>query len=769
MAGYYKSGYVDADGKKKIMSNTQFEALDARRAFPCWDEPAVKATFSVSLTIPSGLTALSNMPDISSEYLPGGKKKVTFATSPIMSTYLLAWAVGEFDFVQATTKSGVCVRVYCPPGRSHQGFYALDIGKRCLELYDEFFQVPYPLPKLDMICCTEFAMGAMENWGLVTYREVDLMIEEHIASSQQKQRVSTIVCHELAHQWFGNLVTMEWWNDLWLNEGFATYMMNFATNELFPSMRIWETYTVADMTQAYRLDSLRSSHPIQVPIRHAEEVEQVFDAISYQKGSAVVRMVAAFLGPEHFRSGLQLYMKRHQYSNTITTDLWAAWSEVSGKDVCGLMTSWTNQMGYPYLSVVDEKWEKDRVTITLEQQWFLGDGSTLQEEEAGKTWCIPLLFATDSSDSSDALVMKEKRQTFTIPLSNDNDDKHWLRINTGQKALIRVINTPEMTKRLGPAIAGKLLCAEDRAGLLLDAYALCKAGYSPLEHVVTLLKWYGEEDSAAVWSALEGVLNGLYLPMEVIGGSAFTAFCTYAKRMVRYALDRVGWEAKEGVVEGHTDNLKRATIMSLVELFCYADDDVLKESRKRFDAHWENPAALSTDLKTIVYRIVLRSGSIADYERVLASFYATEDNSVRKVVMLSLGAISDPKLQLRTLDWAIKGSDIKLQDFFYPIRSVAFVSAESSALAWDYLKTNMSLIKTKLASASPSLMAAVIIYGLCRHCTLDQAAEVEKYFQDDPIPSAKRAITQTLEAMRSNGQMVEKIKTSSLASPSAWE
>eukprot|EP01034_Spumella_vulgaris_P034598 gene34598-42677_t len=220
MAGFYKSAYSDVNGDKKIMASTQFEALDARRAFPCWDEPAVKATFAVTLIIPSHLTALSNMPELSTTHLPGNKKKVLFDTSPKMSTYLLAWAVGEFDFVAGVTEHGVAVRVFCPPGRAEQGKFALHAGIRSLDFFDNYFQVPYPLPKLDMLCVTEFAAGAMENWGLVTYREVALMIDDKKASSQTKQRVATVVAHELAHQWFGNLVTMAWWDGLWLNEGF---------------------------------------------------------------------------------------------------------------------------------------------------------------------------------------------------------------------------------------------------------------------------------------------------------------------------------------------------------------------------------------------------------------------------------------------------------------------------------------------------------------------------------------------------------------------
>jgi aminopeptidase N len=275
MAGFYKSGYADVDGKRLTMASTQFEALDARRAFPCWDEPAAKATFSLTLIVDSELTAISNMPELRSMYLPNNKKRVEFDVSPKMSTYLLAWAVGKFDYIQGKTTHGVTVRIFTPPGRAEEGRFALDVGIKSLDFYDDYFQVPYPLPKLDMLCCTEFAMGAMENWGLVTYREVDLMIDEAKASSQQKQRVAIVVAHELGHQWFGNLVTMAWWDDLWLNEGFASYSEHLTVDALFPSWNIWEQFTTDAMGAALRLDALRTSHPIQVPIGHAEEVEQV--------------------------------------------------------------------------------------------------------------------------------------------------------------------------------------------------------------------------------------------------------------------------------------------------------------------------------------------------------------------------------------------------------------------------------------------------------------------------------------------------------------
>jgi len=497
MAGFYKSSYADAHGVKKTMASTQFEALDARRAFPCWDEPAVKATFSVTIIIPAHLTAISNMPELSVIHLPStatataatkmmAMKKVVFDTSPKMSTYLLAWAIGEFDFVQGSTKAGVTIRVITPPGRGLQGKFALDVGIRSLEFYDDFFKVPYPLPKLDMICVTEFAMGAMENWGLVTYRETALMVDEEKASPQQKQRVAIVVAHELAHQWFGNLVTMQWWEGLWLNEGFAAFMEHFCIDALFPEYKIWEQYTTDAFSSAQRLDSLKTSHPVIVPIKHAEEVEQVFDAISYCKGSTVVNMVLAFLGPAKFQEGLQSYMSKYAYGNTETVDLWNSWSEVSQKNVAQLMNTWTTVTGYPYLSVVSETWTDSELVVTLRQARFLSDGSVDESADSDALWSIPLLFVTADSTSTEAVSMDQKEQTFVIPVSSSAAAPGWVKINAGQKALVRVSHSPEMIARLKDAIHS--VAPVDRAALLLDAYALAKAGLAPLETAVDILR-----------------------------------------------------------------------------------------------------------------------------------------------------------------------------------------------------------------------------------------------------------------------------------------
>lgn len=600
MAGFYRSSYSDIHGNKKIMASTQFEALDARRAFPCWDEPAAKATFTVTLIVAAHLTALSNMPEVSVTHVAGtgGKtlKKVVFEKSPKMSTYLLAWAVGEFDFVQGVSKNGVAIRIFSPPGRAAQGNFALDVGIRSLDFYDDFFNVPYPLPKLDMLCVTEFAMGAMENWGLVTYRENALMIDDAKASPQSKQRVAIVVAHELAHQWFGNLVTMSWWDGLWLNEGFAAFMEHFCIDALFPEYKIWEQFTTDAFGAAQRLDGLKSSHPVIVPIKHAEEVEQVFDAISYCKGSTVVNMIAAILGKDKFREGLQNYMSRHAYGNTETIDLWNAWSEASGKNVADLMKTWTTVTGYPYLKVLEEVWSEHEVKITLEQARFLSDGSVSEEEHV---WSIPLLFSTEGSVSSEAVIFDKKVQTFVVPLGKTSGaHKPWIKINAGQKALARVAHSKEMIHRLHPAIQAGLVEPVDRAALLLDNYALAKAGLTPLEDVVEILRALENEQSSIVWSAIAGVLSGFYILLEQLygeNGAVFQRYVQFGKNLVVRALKHVGWDSKAN--ESHTDKLLRATIIGLLDVFAWNDADVASEAKRRFDEHWENPAALPAEYK----------------------------------------------------------------------------------------------------------------------------------------------------------------------------
>ncbi|GKY96228.1 hypothetical protein MPSEU_000582700 [Mayamaea pseudoterrestris] len=773
MCGFYRSQYTDIHGNKKIMASTQFESIDARRAFPCVDEPAAKAVFALTLIVPQQLDCLSNMPEKTIATIKSGasngnnnsvakvKKSVTFMDTPQMSPYLLAFIVGEFDSVQAVSKEGVLVKVYTPPGKSDSGHYALDCAVRALDAYNAFFEVPYPLLKLDMVAIPEFAAGAMENWGLVTYREVDLLIDPIKASSSQKQRVAVVVTHELAHQWFGNLVTMQWWDDLWLNEGFASWCENWATNELFPEFKMWDQFTTGALASALRLDALRSSHPIQVPIHDAKEVEQVFDAISYCKGASVIRMIKAVLGMNFFRTGLVNYMKKYAYGNTETLDLWNAWEEVSKMPVAEMMTSWTEQMGFPLLKVVGEDWKADAVTLQLEQVWFLADGSELDEEGLAKHWTIPIMTCNENGPQEDMTLMRQKTATVTLPASK------WVKLNAGQEVPMRVLPSEEMLKRLATGIQDKSMSGIDRAGLLTDAYALVKANHMAPEALMRLLASYRDEDSYVVWESISSALNGLDTVLsddEAINAN----FHAFARSIVVNGMQKVGWVASKS--DDPLTSMLRGILVNLLGTFAYDDESVASEASTRFKAFLENHddvQSLPSDIRSPVFKIYLKNGTAKEYDEVKKYYYDATDNAERKHVLGSLGFISDPKLKLKTMEWSTSG-EIKLQDFFYLMGSVGHSNSAGRQVAWKYFQDNFEAIKAMVANASSSLMDAVIVMCCSGFCSNEKADEIEAFFKDHTLPSSARKISQTLEGMRSNAKFLGILQASELSKPDFW-
>jgi puromycin-sensitive aminopeptidase len=351
LKGFYRSKYTHPNGETRYAATTQFEAADARRAFPCWDEPALKATFDVTIVAHKDKTVLSNMPMVSSTPIDDTTVSCVFQRTPIMSTYLLAFVIGEYDFVEEKDSNGVLIRVYTPLGKKEQGEFALKIATKTLPFYVDYFKIDYPLPKLDLIAIADFSAGAMENWGLVTYRETALLVDPQNSSLLAKQTVAIVVGHELAHQWFGNIVTMEWWTHLWLNEGFASWIEYLCVDYCMPELDIWTYFVFSDYTRALELDSLRNSHPIEVPVNGPSEIDEIFDAISYSKGATAIRMLHNWIGDKAFRAGLHNYLEKFKYKNTFTEDLWEALSSASGKNVNDLMQLWTKQTGYPYINV----------------------------------------------------------------------------------------------------------------------------------------------------------------------------------------------------------------------------------------------------------------------------------------------------------------------------------------------------------------------------------------------------------------------------------
>ena len=772
MAGFYRSSYTDIHGNKKIMASTQFESLDARRAFPCWDEPSRKAVFGITLTIDSKLQALSNMPVQSYSSSSDGKKTMVFMDTPIMSSYLLAFCVGEFDFVQGISCGKTLVSVYTPPGMSSSGLFALKCAVETLEILNSFFQVEYPLPKLDMIAIPEFAMGAMENWGLVTYRQVDLCIDPIIASNSQKQRVCTVVTHELAHQWFGNLVTMAWWDDLWLNEGFASWAENYVADQLHPDWTMWDQFTTGHLSYAMKLDSLQSSHPIQVPIHHAEEVEEVFDGISYCKGGSVVRMIRAVMGNEDFQSGLTLYMKKYAYKNTETLDLWQCWEEVSGgMPIADMMKSWTEQMGYPVLTIRDEKWESDKVTFSIQQEWFLSDPTAVIEAEAEKSkkWCIPIFTCTEDGTQNDICFLRETTGTITIPLKN-GETSSWVKLNAGQQVPMRVQLTPTMLQRLQTAIQNKTLSVCDRAGLLLDSHALVKAGKMKPESLIQLLSSYQNEDAYIVWQGISSILSSLDTIISE-DKAMYSHFTKFARIFVKRLYDSVGWSSSSSSDEGHLTVLLRGIMISLLSTFLYDDHEVKNAAKSRFDSFLKDPSNvtnLPSDYRSAVFKIVLKNGSITEYEQILSYYNTATDVAEKKIVLNSLGCAASASLKIRTLEWAMS-QEVKLQDFFYPMGSVAHSSKDGRDICWNFFQNNFESMREKIGKGSPSLLDACIVNCTGSFCSHEMASTIEAFFATKDLPQNKRKITQIIETMKNNACFFDLLQSSQLSESSFWE
>ena len=670
----------------------------------------------------------------------------------MLPRYLLCFVVGEFDHVSALSKNGVLIRAFTPPGKPELGEFSLRCAVAALDRYDETFQIPYPLPKSDMVAIPEFAAGAMENWGLVTYREVDMLVDEKTASSRQLQRVAEVVIHELAHQWFGNLVTMEWWEDLWLNEGFATWMETGVTNDLYPSWSMWEQFITDMQGRALQLDALRSSHPIQVPIKNAEEVEQVFDAISYCKGGSVVRMVHAVVGEKHFVDGLRSYMKEFQYGNATTDDLWAAWERASGEPVSDMMNNWTKQTGFPLLELRGVAADG---TLDLAQTRFFADGGAADDEADDATWTVPLFASTGRSGERCLGLMPAKVHAAPFP---DAAGAAYVKLNAGQHAPLRCKYPDAMMPALADAARRKELPAADRIGLLSDAAALSRAGLLDFGLYLRVLFAFEDEDDATVWSM---VLAQLLSLCKTLGGAddrcaglyaAFKALA--AKAMISPQVAKVGWTPRDS--DAHLTRKLRGEVISALPTFCDGEADVVREAADRF-AKFEagEGDALPSEYQSAAYKLLLKADA-AYYPRILKLFETLPLNEEKKSCLVGLGAAPTPDLRDAALDLALS-DDVKLQDFFYVALSMHGTSVAARDHTWAHFQTHFAKYQAKIGDSGSSLMDACVT-GACSGYSSDaKADEIVAFFNANPLPRNERKISQTVEAIRSSAKYVETI------------
>lgn len=726
MHGFYRSRY-EVDGKEYHLATTQFEATDARRAFPCFDEPALKAIFDIKLIVPKKSTAISNTMPTSIREHSAGYQVVEFSPTPKMSTYLVAFIVGDLEYIEKKTKEGVLVRVFTTPKKKHQAEFALDCAVKTLSFFTEYFDIPYPMPVLDMVAIPDFASGAMENWGAVTYREEALLIDPENSSASAKQWVAVVVAHELSHQWFGNLVTMEWWTHLWLNEGFASYIEYLAVDHIFPDWEMWTEFVSNDLGNALSLDSLKHTHPIEVQVHHPDEISEIFDAVSYSKGASVIRMLAEYLGEKDFRDGLRYYLKKYSYENTETVHLWEAFEKVSRKPVTKMMSAWTGKAGHPVLDVsrVDSKLE-------ISQSRFFRSPLSKKETKEKTLWQVPVSIIGEEQIGKEKFMLDKKSARIKTAFGDG-----WVKLNAGESSVARVNYTPALWKLLITPVSKKKLSPVDRLGLVRDSFDLAMSGDLDTPTALDFASAYKNETNFAVW---EELATGLSTIHNLIENESFAPeYEKYCRDIFAPMVKKVGWKKKTG--DSHSDILLRSLI--LANAAKYGDENVTVKSQALFSAIKKGKNPVHADLRGFVYSTVARHGGKVEYKKFLEMHKNATLTEEKNRIGRALGRFSQKELLEKTLAFSLS-TEVRAQDTMYFIGNT-LANPKGRDLAWKFIKKEWTVFLERYGGGK-NLSTLVSSLGVFVHER--DAVDIEKFFRKNGAPGAARTVEQVLERIR---------------------
>lgn len=729
MRGFYKSSYMHK-GEQKHLVTTQFESTDARRAFPCFDEPAQKAVFDVTLIVQKNLTPISNTLPVAVAEHEGGFKAVSFASTPKMSTYLLAFIAGDFEFIEGRTKRGVQVRIFVTPGKKPQAKFALTCAIKSLDFYEKYFAINYPLPILDMIAIPDFSAGAMENWGAVTYRESALLLDEAQSSASSKQWIASVIAHELAHQWFGNLVTMKWWTHLWLNEGFASYISYLAVDHMFPQWDMWTQFAIHDFNPALQLDSLKNTHAIEVEVHHPSEISEIFDQISYDKGASIIRMLASYLGETAFRDGLRHYLKKHAYSNAKTEDLWAAFEKISKKPVKKMMQNWTQKPGYPVVRVI----EKIK-TLDLQQSRFFSSEISRKASKDKILWSVPLSYFSDKEKKLKKIVLNN--QVSGLAKSKNLE---WIKFNAGQTTLVRVDYPSQLLLALRKPIKNKQLPVLDRLGILGDALALAESGQLPTAEVLALAESFKNEQEYTIWVKLASGLDKI--SDSLVQKDFRVTYNEFALQIFLPIAKKMGWSVPK--TENHTSSLLRSLV--LYHAGHYGDKATIQKAQSLFKNYINQGKAIHPDIRGVVYNLVAENGGKLEHTHLINLYRSSKMQEEKDRIARSLGRFRQAELLLKTLAFAFS-KNVKSQDTPFVVASVTF-NLNGAGLAWKFIQKNWQVISKRYAGGGHLLPR--FISPLASFNQKNQALSIKKFFQKHKALGATRSIEQVLESIYSN-------------------
>lgn len=730
LLGFYRSQYKQ-NGKTKYLATTQFEAADARRAFPCWDEPEAKATFEISIIAENKFTAISNMPIMSKKRLKN-KMLYKFAKTPIMSTYLIYLGVGEFEYL--TGKIGkVQVRVITTKGNKSKGKYSLELGKKLLSSYEKYFGIKYPLPKLDLIAIPDFAAGAMENWGAITFRETILLYDPKTSSTRTKQYIAEVISHEIAHQWFGNLVTMKWWNDLWLNESFATFMATKFVDKFYPEWDLWNQFVDDAMNNAMALDSLKNTHPIDVKVNSTSEIREIFDAISYDKGGCVLRMLEHYVGESNFQKGLKKYLAGFKYKNAEGKDLWDAIGKISKMPVRSMVQTWLKQPGFPVVEI-----EKRDSVLHLKQRRYVLESD---EKSTKGLWSIPLSIGLQNELFQKLFTKK----SMSVKLSKDNIG---FIANFGRKGFYRVKYDEDTLIDLKMLIDQKQIPAIDRWAIQNDLFSLCVSGDETVRNYLDFSDAYYDEDSYLATVNVAHNLTSLYF--RAFDEDFSEQIRNYTVKYLKKILHDLGWDPKK--TDKHTDALMRGfVIFTLGKL---NDEEVTIESENRYKQFLKNQNSLPPDLVEPVCSVMAWNGNSKTHAE-LTRLYRNAKTTEEKLRFLgAMCSFKDPKLLLKSLNFS-QTSEVRSQNMQLPIMKVAG-NPYGKKILWPWLKNNWPKLSKKVGRGNPLFNRIVASISSIADDSMEK--EIRQFFKKNPTPGTERTQEQTLERIRINSKFLRNMR-----------